>query len=153
MDEKAAEKIDKCGIDSIKIRGVLTCESRRGTCPKLGPVAGQDSHPSGPGVGSKPGPGKGGGGGGPPRNRKFTDQIGSAMSLRLSSLASTERSHVTISGPNRWFSVRIGSAMSSLPGQSGSGSSWQFKVPSRQMVRPSARSGGATTIQQISPGG
>jgi len=45
------------------------------------------------------------------------------------------------------------SAFSSLPGQSGAGSSWQFKVPSRQIVRPSAMIVGAATIQQISPGG
>ena len=46
-----------------------------------------------------------------------------------------------------------GSAMSSLPGQSGAGSSWQFKLPSRQIARPSAMIVGAATIQQISPGG
>ncbi len=34
IDEKAVEKIVKSGMESIKIRSVLTCESRRGACAK-----------------------------------------------------------------------------------------------------------------------
>ncbi|MEM7396266.1 MAG: DNA-directed RNA polymerase subunit beta', partial [Verrucomicrobiota bacterium] len=34
IDETAARKIDNCGLESIKIRSVLTCESRRGTCAR-----------------------------------------------------------------------------------------------------------------------
>jgi DNA-directed RNA polymerase subunit beta' len=32
ISEEAAEKIDKAGIEKIRIRSVLTCESRRGVC-------------------------------------------------------------------------------------------------------------------------
>ena len=34
IDEKAVEKINSTGLESIKIRSVLTCESRRGCCAK-----------------------------------------------------------------------------------------------------------------------
>jgi DNA-directed RNA polymerase subunit beta' len=34
IDEKAADKISNCGIEKIRIRSVLTCESRRGTCAR-----------------------------------------------------------------------------------------------------------------------
>ncbi|TAN38952.1 MAG: DNA-directed RNA polymerase subunit beta' [Verrucomicrobia bacterium] len=34
IDEKAAERITAAELDSIRIRSVLTCESRRGTCAK-----------------------------------------------------------------------------------------------------------------------
>ncbi len=34
IDESAAEEIEKAGLDSIKVRSVLTCESRTGVCAK-----------------------------------------------------------------------------------------------------------------------
>lgn len=34
VDETAADKITKAGIESVRIRSVLTCESRRGICSK-----------------------------------------------------------------------------------------------------------------------
>jgi len=34
IDHAMSEKIDACGIEKIKIRSVLTCESRRGVCAK-----------------------------------------------------------------------------------------------------------------------
>ena len=34
VDEETAKKIDRCEIESLRIRSVLTCESRRGICAK-----------------------------------------------------------------------------------------------------------------------
>src|SRR5699024_5581918 len=34
ITEELAHKIEDCGIDSVEIRSVLTCESRRGVCVK-----------------------------------------------------------------------------------------------------------------------
>jgi DNA-directed RNA polymerase subunit beta' len=34
IDEKVVEKIRRAELDSVKIRSVLTCESRRGICAK-----------------------------------------------------------------------------------------------------------------------
>jgi len=34
IDEYSAKKLDDAGVDSVRIRSVLTCESRRGTCSK-----------------------------------------------------------------------------------------------------------------------
>ena len=34
IDEEAADEIEDAGIQSVKIRSVLTCESRRGLCRK-----------------------------------------------------------------------------------------------------------------------
>ena len=34
INEEAAEKLETVGIESVRIRSVLTCESRRGTCAK-----------------------------------------------------------------------------------------------------------------------
>ena len=34
ISEQVAERIEKCGIERVKIRSVLTCESRRGVCAK-----------------------------------------------------------------------------------------------------------------------
>ena len=34
ISEDDAEEIDKCGVELVKIRSVLTCESRRGVCAK-----------------------------------------------------------------------------------------------------------------------
>lgn len=34
IDENAAVRIEECGIETVKIRSVLTCESKRGVCAK-----------------------------------------------------------------------------------------------------------------------
>jgi DNA-directed RNA polymerase subunit beta' len=34
IDEYTAKKIERCGIETLRIRSVLTCESRRGVCAK-----------------------------------------------------------------------------------------------------------------------
>ena len=34
IEEEAAERIEECGIETVSIRSVLTCESRRGVCVK-----------------------------------------------------------------------------------------------------------------------
>ena len=34
IDEYAAKKIERCGIESLRIRSVLTCDSRRGVCAR-----------------------------------------------------------------------------------------------------------------------